>query len=156
MFLSVKDFESTIRNTPMISIDLCITNQNSLLLGKRLNPPAKDTYFVPGGRIRKSETINEALERIIYDETGRKIKDLQFLNFIGIFEHFYNDNFLGNSNFSSHYIVIAYSLSIECLTETENDFKNNQHSDYVWVNDYNKSEFNIHPYTKAYFEKINL
>ena len=60
MFLTDKEFENVIKKTPMIAIDLCITDENKILLGKRINPPAKNYYFVPGGRIRKSETIKNA------------------------------------------------------------------------------------------------
>ena len=42
MFLSNSDFEEVIRKTPMIAIDLCITNNEKILLGKRNNPPAKN------------------------------------------------------------------------------------------------------------------
>ena len=151
MFLSNSDFEEVIKKTPMIAIDLCITNNEKILLGKRNNPPAKNSYFVPGGRIRKSEPIKKALNRLIYDETGRTLKTDNQIKLIGIFEHFYDDNFLGNSDFNSHYIVIAYSLPLIMLTDINSDFQNKQHSEYLWV-DYNKpSDLNIHQNTKTYF-----
>ena len=51
--------------TPLISIDLIILNSNDeILLGKRNNRPAKGYWFVPGGRIRKNETLKQALSRI--------------------------------------------------------------------------------------------
>jgi colanic acid biosynthesis protein WcaH len=39
-------------------------------MGWRENEPAKRTWFVPGGRIRKDEKIADAFERIIRTETG--------------------------------------------------------------------------------------
>ena len=55
-------FKTIVKNTPLISIDLIIENSNSeILLGERVNRPARGCLFVPGGRIRKDETINEAL-----------------------------------------------------------------------------------------------
>ena len=54
-FLSKTDFSFIVKNTPLISIDFCILKGKKILLGKRLNSPAKDFYFVPGGRIRKGE-----------------------------------------------------------------------------------------------------
>jgi len=41
-----------------------------LLVGLRTNEPAKNYYFVPGGVIRKNETIELAFERILKAETG--------------------------------------------------------------------------------------
>ena len=151
MFLSNSDFEEVIKKTPMIAIDLCITNNEKILLGKRNNPPAKNSYFVPGGRIRKSEPIKKALNRLIYDETGRTLKKDNQIKLIGIFEHFYDDNFQGNLDFDSHYIVIAYSLPLIMLTEISSDFLNKQHSEYVWVEYKKSSDLNIHKNTTAYF-----
>ena len=54
-----------IKATPLVSIDLIIRNpSHKILLGKRINRPAKDYWFVPGGRIIKNETIAHALKRI--------------------------------------------------------------------------------------------
>ncbi len=154
MYLTDSEFAEVIKKTPMIAIDLCITNAKSILLGKRLNPPAQNFYFVPGGRIRKSETINNALDRIIYAETGRKIKEMSSIEFIGIYEHFYKDNFQGNYDFDSHYIVIAYKLEIKSLTDVDENFKSDQHSEYIWFNLTNPQNNNVHKNTIAYFSKL--
>ena len=71
MFLNKSDFSNVIKNTPMISIDLCVIKNKSILLGERINPPAKKFYFVPGGRIFKNESLKDAgkyigvLERVL-------------------------------------------------------------------------------------------
>ena len=49
MYLSRNQFSNIVRKTPLIAIDLCILRDRKILLGKRLNAPAKDFYFVPGG-----------------------------------------------------------------------------------------------------------
>ena len=61
MFLSKSDFSIVISKTPLIAIDLCIVKDKKILLGKRINPPAKDFFFVPGSRILKDETIKKLL-----------------------------------------------------------------------------------------------
>lgn len=154
MFLNNSDFEEVIRKTPIVAIDLCITNNEKILLGKRNNPPARDFYFVPGGRIRKSESINQALTRLIYDETGRKLKIESQIKLIGIFEHFYDDNFLGNYDFNSHYVVIAYSLPLNLLTDRDPDFSDKQHSKLIWVDFKKDAKLDIHKYTKTYFKYL--
>ena len=54
MFLEKELFSSIIENTPLISIDLVVKNhENKILLGKRINKPAYNSWFVPGGRIYK-------------------------------------------------------------------------------------------------------
>jgi colanic acid biosynthesis protein WcaH len=47
-------FKTIVEHTPLISIDLIVYNDESdVLLGKRVNPPAQNYYFVPRGRIYK-------------------------------------------------------------------------------------------------------
>ncbi len=150
MFLNKKDFSFLVKNGPIISIDLCIIQNKSILLGKRTNPPAKNYLFVPGGRIYKNETIPIALERIIKTELGIFSIDLIKKEFLGVFEHFYQDNFLDNANFNSHYVVLAYVIF---LNSYEPKLKE-QHSEYLWYNKNIKNidyvEKNIHQYSKDY------
>ena len=154
MYLSESELKEVIRFAPLVTIDLCITNKDLILLGKRINPPAQNTYFVPGGRIRKLETIKTALDRIIFEETGRKIKIIDKLKLLGIYEHFYDDNFLGNNKFNTHIVVIAYNISISSLTEIDQCFKNNQHLEYIWCDMREPPDINIHNYTREYFKKF--
>ena len=74
MFLSNEDFKNVISKVPMIAIDICILDNKKILLGYRKNPPAINYYFVPGGRIRKGETIEVAFKRILFEETGGILK----------------------------------------------------------------------------------
>ena len=78
-----KQFLKIIESTPLVSIDLIIENQRGdILLGKRTNRPAQNYWFVPGGRIRKNETIAEAIARISSTELGidLSINDVSDLN----------------------------------------------------------------------------
>jgi colanic acid biosynthesis protein WcaH len=64
-FLAEKDFIELIDRAPLVSIDLVITRPDGkVLLGKRVNSPAANTWFAPGGRIEKFEDVDEALKRI--------------------------------------------------------------------------------------------
>lgn len=66
MWLSDETFKSVIQHTPLISIDLIVRNeQGEVLLGKRVNAPAKGYWFVPGGRVRKNETLDDAFVRLV-------------------------------------------------------------------------------------------
>ena len=95
MFLPKDEFAKVIKNTPLVSIDLCILKGREILLGKRINAPAKDFFFVPGGRIYKSEFMKTAFERILKTELGFALKNdhYKFAKNIGCFEHLYEDNF---------------------------------------------------------------
>lgn len=69
MFLDQTTFSTIIACTPLVSIDLVVTNANGqVLLGQRLNRPAKNYWFVPGGRILKNESLAQAFKRLTRDE----------------------------------------------------------------------------------------
>ena len=155
MFLPKDEFAKVIKTTPLVSIDLCILKGREILLGKRINAPAKDFFFVPGGRICKSEFMKTAFERILKTELGFALKKdhYKFVKNLGCYEHIYKDNFLGNDDFSTHYIVIAYLISYEYLLKDFSEKKSEQHSDYSWLNidELNSSSLKIHPNTLEYF-----
>ncbi|MBN2816177.1 MAG: GDP-mannose mannosyl hydrolase [Campylobacterales bacterium] len=146
MFLTKKLFASIIQNTPLVSIDLIVENDvGEILLGKRINEPAKNFWFVPGGRIFKDESLDSAFERIVQEELGISLKrsDAHFQN---VYEHFYKNNVF-NENISTHYIVLAYKLKT-----TQQPLLNSQHSKYCWFK-YQDILTNphVHQYTKNYF-----
>tara|TARA_Y100001933_G_C18842309_1_gene498086 strand:+ start:257 stop:739 length:483 start_codon:yes stop_codon:yes gene_type:complete len=160
MFLIEREFENLVSKMPLVSIDICILKNRTILLGRRKNSPAKDFYFVPGGRIRKDEKIDEATDRILIDEIGYKFKDnhIKKKTLLGIYEHFYNDNFQGNSKFGTHYIVLSYLIKFEYIEKVAKvDIDFDQHRKYIWYNlDKNHaSNLKIHKYTLEYFNQIN-
>ncbi|MES0303128.1 GDP-mannose mannosyl hydrolase [Citrobacter sedlakii] len=141
-------FKIIIENTPLISIDLIVRDYNhKVLLGRRQNRPAKNFWFVPGGRVLKDEPLEEAFKRITFEELGRQYYSRE-ANFLGIYEHFYNDNFF-NSEFTTHYIVLGYEIN---LSEVTLDLPTIQHDTYKWFDvDMLLKSAIVHPYTKNYF-----
>ncbi len=160
MYLNQDDFIKIVKNTPLVAIDICIIYENKILLGKRNNSPARNFYFVPGGRILKGEKINSALKRILKIETGYVIENIRKENIrhLGVYEHFYDDNFLGNNDFSTHYIISAYIIRLEDKKAFNQLKVDKQHSDFIWFESNMKSYKNIqiHPYATKYIEDINL
>jgi len=145
--LSKTDFTQIIKNTPLISIDLIIENsEGKILLGKRLNKPAQNDWFVPGGRIFKDEKLDEAFSRTTTSEIGVALKRGE-VEFLGLYEHFYADNAF-NDEFSTHYIVLAHKFQVN-----EAEIKlNNQHEAYQWFDIKELlSRNDVNQYTKNYF-----
>lgn len=148
-FLSADIFSSIIRYTPLISIDLIVKdNRGSILLGERLNRPAKGFWFVPGGRIRKDERFEQAFDRLVKEELGLEFP-FEKAQFIGPFEHHYTDNVFGES-FSTHYVALGFEINIE---ERPNQIPCVQHNNYKWFsrNEILNNEI-VHQYTKWYFQ----
>ncbi|MCE7728134.1 GDP-mannose mannosyl hydrolase [Vibrio campbellii] len=151
--LDINIFKTVVASTPLISIDLVIRNvEGKVLLGKRKNRPAKGFWFVPGGRILKDEKLDAAFQRITDSELGN-VCTLSAANFIGVYEHLYQDNFSSES-FSTHYVVLGYELVWKGKLS---DLPLEQHGSYQWwdVNDLLTSK-DVHCNTKAYFSNYSL
>lgn len=146
--LSKELFKKVIASTPLLSIDLIVRNTaGSILLGRRINRPAKNFWFVPGGRVLKDETLEDAFIRLIKVELGL---DDVISNFKGVYQHFYKDNF-SEESFTTHYIVLAYEITVNCELAS---LPVEQHSDYKWFSIselLNNDEVHIH--SKWYFQK---
>ncbi|MHA5057144.1 GDP-mannose mannosyl hydrolase [Acinetobacter schindleri] len=152
MWLPDETFKSVIQHTPLISIDLIVRNeQGEVLLGKRVNAPAKGYWFVPGGRVRKNETLDNAFVRLVREELGIESGITRAdAKFLGVFEHFYDDCVFGDE-VSTHYIVLGYLLDLEKIKIRSSL----QHCKFVWMN--SKSLDNglcIHINSIGYLEKI--
>lgn len=149
MFLEKDLFSSIIKNTPLISIDLVVKNSEyKILLGKRVNKPAVGSWFVPGGRIYKDETIEKAFQRITKDEIGKEFS-VEEAKFKGLYQHFYDDNVF-NDNFSTHYIVLGFELVIN----EELSLGTIQHEKYKWFDEKELLESeDVYSYVKDYFKK---
>jgi colanic acid biosynthesis protein WcaH len=151
--LPAVEFLSVVAKAPLIAIDLIVLNRaQHALLGLRRNAPAKNTWFVPGGRILKNEPRAAAFQRIAFTETGLAF-DLQVADFIGIFEHFYEDNFASTAGIGTHYVTLAYLVHVidhETLRPPQD-----QHSAYRWASiDEIRRSPDVHPYTKSYFADL--
>ena len=149
--LSADEFLELIKHAPLVSIDLILENEaGDILVGYRKNSPAKNTWFVPGGRIRKGETLNNAFTRITHEELGIAMQRTA-AEFIGIFEHFYQDNFLEVPDVGTHYVVLAFRLA----APDELSWPAGQHSEFRWLSTAAAaSDEAVHPYTRAYFSAL--
>ena len=145
-------FKTVVENIPLVSIDFIVQRMydEKILLGKRVNKPALEYYFTLGGRILKNETMKDAKKRIFKNEIGI---DLSFeTNFLGIFEHFYDDSVFDNT--STHYINFGYLVQID--SELIN-LPKEQHNEYKWlsIDELLKSD-EVHQYSKDYFSILQI
>jgi len=144
------DFLDVVRLTPLVAIDLIVRDAEArVLIGHRRNRPARDTWFVPGGRIHKDETLDAAFARIADAELGIARLARSTARFEGVFEHHYEDNFAAEPGVSTHYIVLAYALQ---LTSSVPVGRLDQHSEYLWLSPAALlARPDVHENTKAYF-----
>ena len=148
--LNDDDFLTVVESTPLVSIDLIVRNdKGEVLLGFRNNRPAQSFWFVPGGRVRKNERLDQAFSRLCEVELKLPFSRQQ-ARFLGPYEHLYQDNFLGHEGSGTHYIVLAYEVQLAAGQHCQLD---DQHSEQAWwqVGTLLESD-QVHANTKAYFD----
>ena len=59
---------------PIAGIGAVVIHNQQVLLVKRGNPPKQGLWCIPGGKIQYGETLQQAAEREILEETGVTIK----------------------------------------------------------------------------------
>ena len=138
-----------VRLGPLVSIDLVIRDSRGrTLVGLRSNEPARDLWFVPGGRVGKDETLDEAFARIAMQELGVTVhrRDARFL---GVFEHFYDTNFLERAGVSTHYVALPHAFS---LPGGDAEIRlDGQHRSIRWITEEElATDPRVHPNTRAY------
>jgi colanic acid biosynthesis protein WcaH len=149
LMLPFETFKTIIKHTPLISIDLIVSDQEGrVLLGKRNNRPAQGYWFVPGGRILKDESMLDAFKRLTLNELGVEF-DFEKAELIGPFEHFYKDN-VSVEDFSTHYIALGYRLMVD---ENLLVLPKEQHNQYKWMSeDELLNDSHVHKHSRWYFD----
>ena len=149
-WLSPAQFQEVVCVTPLVAIDLVVRSpEGRVLVGQRKNEPARGTYFVPGSRITKNETLAGAFQRITREELGLE-RQLGEARFLGVYEHFYGTNRFEVAGFGTHYIVLAHELTGVCADRA---LPEDQHGDYRWLTVQELLDSpQVHANTKAYFK----
>ena len=87
------------KRRPLLTVDVVIRRRDgSIVLVKRLNPPFKDFYAIPGGFVECGEAVEEAAIREAKEETGL---DVRIRRLVGV----YSDP---NRDPRGHVVTIAY------------------------------------------------
>jgi len=148
-------FSEVIKNTPLVSIDLCLVFNKKLLLGLRKNKPLKNVWFTPGARILKNECWQDCLLRIAHSELGLQKVLLRDFSLMGVWDHFYDDSFF-HKNISTHYVNLPHYI---CLDNKPHFDLDDQHKFVDWFDleqVANSSDFHKNVRTYAYWliEKV--
>ncbi len=88
---------------PQIGVGAVVIHKNRVLLVKRKNPPAENLWAIPGGKLQFGETLRQAAEREILEETGVLIKAGEIVH---TFEIIDRD---AEGQIRYHYIIIDLS-----------------------------------------------
>jgi len=123
MFLEQKIYNQIKRQFPIVAVELLIINSdNNVLMLKRSNEPAKDSWWIPGGRILFGESKMDAAKRLLKDECGINLLDIKEFTTV--------DYLVNNSteNYSQHIMSSVYQIKVSGF----NIKIDNQSSEYSW------------------------
>jgi ADP-ribose pyrophosphatase len=68
------DFKDDYPDYPRVAVGAIVFKNDEVLLVRRAQPPSQDIWAIPGGRVEIGETLQQAAEREIFEETGVKIR----------------------------------------------------------------------------------
>jgi ADP-ribose pyrophosphatase YjhB (NUDIX family) len=120
-------FDQIVKCLPIVSVDAVIVIDKSLLFLRRQNVPAKGEWWFAGGRIKKGESLEQALRREVKEETGLKISEYKLIN---VYSRVFPER---------HDITIAYL----CKCKKGKVTLNNEHSEYKLLK---SIPVGLHPY----------
>ncbi|MGB0210878.1 NUDIX domain-containing protein [Algiphilus sp.] len=148
-FLGAADFRHAVASVPLVSIDLLVVREGHLLLGRRRDEPARDTWFVPGGRIRRGESIGGALTRIWAAELDGDM-EARPATLVGAYEHHYECCFDG-SPIATHYVVLAHRITPRGVVRLKSESHLAEWWAPVMSAPAEHDGVKVHPNTLAYF-----
>ncbi len=92
--------------SPQVAIGAVVIHRNRLLLVKRKHDPNRGKWAIPGGSVELGETLQEAVEREIKEETGLRVKAGEP---IYVFDYIERDEGKG---IRFHYVIVDLSAKL--------------------------------------------
>ncbi|AOW80033.1 GDP-mannose mannosyl hydrolase [Halodesulfurarchaeum formicicum] len=137
-----EDWATIVSNVPIVSVDLIIRTDDGVVLGRRQNEPAKGEWFVPGGRVKKNETLRKAVHRVAREELGIEVEIIESL---GVYEHIYNASDVKDAG-GKHYLANGFVVR----SPQENFTLNDQHAEIRIFDPMNVPD--MHPYVYGFLK----
>lgn len=139
-------FETCLRNTPQVCVDLVVCHDGGLLLARRSIEPAEGEWFWPGGRLHKGESLEAAVHRLAEAELGL---DVTIQAQLGATEHRWDGSSVDGLD-SRHTVPIVYRVEpTDGLDVTLDD----QHDDWRLLRE---PESTLHEYVRRYLDRWDL
>jgi len=95
-----KEIRNDYPDRPRVAVGAVVFKERRVLLVRRGSPPLADEWAIPGGSIELGETLQEAAEREIFEETGIRIKAHEP---VFTFDHVDRD---ANGDVRYHYVIV--------------------------------------------------
>lgn len=136
-----------VQQCPQIGVGAVVFKDNKILLVKRKNPPAKNQWAIPGGRLQLGETLREACQREILEETGINIKVGELIYTFEVIERRADGQIL------FHYVILDFLADYLSGTAIPGD----DAIEVGWFSPQDIKSLDINPYTKKLLkEKLHF
>ena len=83
------DYIKILQTMPILCMDCIVVHKGKYLLVKRKNKPLQGEYWLPGGRVMKNETLEQAAIRKMKQEIG---VDVKIIGLAGFHEFLFEEN----------------------------------------------------------------
>ncbi len=87
---------------PVIGVGAIVLQQDEVLLIRRGAAPQKGLWSLPGGGLELGESLDQAVQREVLEETGLEVRVLEFA---GVFERITKDD---TEAVQYHYVLLDY------------------------------------------------
>ncbi|MGB7443569.1 MAG: NUDIX domain-containing protein [Coleofasciculaceae cyanobacterium] len=147
--IDAETYKITIAMLPVVTVDVLPFREDftEVLLLNRVNKPAQNQYYSPGGRLLKNEEFADGAVRQFKRELGLDINEKDLIAG-GVINEIWQDSSFEGVNYHSVNVFFGYSLRHSQLLELTLDF---QHSHFKW---FNVEDSSIHPKVQQRIEII--
>jgi colanic acid biosynthesis protein WcaH len=135
-------YKQIIENMPVFCIDVVLVHEGKVFLTYRNDEPAKNQWWIQGGRVWKNEKIQDAVQRLAKREIGSEV---EIINEIGTYEVFFNESPLEGVETGIHDLALCFLVKPKGELNINLD---KTHKQWKWVD----STENLHPYVKKVIE----
>jgi colanic acid biosynthesis protein WcaH len=139
-------YEQIYRSVPIFCVDIiAVDDQKRFLMVKRKNKPFEGTWWFPGGRVLKNETVHDAALRKLKEETGSAGT---FVREVGFYELIDEDGYFENT--TVHTPVVVCLMKVDATSNIQLD---EQGSEYRWDT---KIDPNLNPHVREMLVKAGF
>jgi len=134
------------RELPRVGVGAVVIHEGRILLVKRASPPGKGFWAIPGGLVELGETVREAAERELLEETGISVRARDAFY---IFDFIDRD---ADGTIRYHYVIVDFLADyLGGEPRAADDV-----SDARWLSPAEAAALNLSPTTRKLLEQVKF